>query len=100
MSNISIDQTTRLRVNSINYSKGKITRFIVSVLMSYNDMKCKEKQIRNRFLKLTISLFLLFFCLTLSLPWKYLPNSGCKYSSLLNVFLKDFFFTTCKDEPL
>ena len=90
MSNISVDQaTTRLRVNSINkllVSKGKITRFIVSFLMSCNDMKYKEKQIQNTFLKLTISLFLLFFCLTLSLPWKYWPNLGCKYSPLLNVF--------------
>ena len=89
MSNISIDQaTTRVRVNSINYLlvKEKITRFIVSFLMSCNDMKCEEKQIQNRFLKLTISLFLSFFCLTLSLPWKYWPNLGCKYSPLLTVF--------------
>ena len=54
-------------------------------------MKCKEKQIQNRFLKLRISLFLLFFCLTLSLPWKYWPNLVCKYWPLLNVFFYKTF---------
>ena len=59
--------------------------FIVNLLISYKEVKCKEKEIQNSFLKLTICLFFLFLCLMFSLPWKYWSKLGCKYGSFLNV---------------
>ena len=53
--------------------------------MSCKEERCKEKEIQNGFLKLTICLFLLFFCLMFSLLWKYWPKLGCKYSSFSDV---------------
>ena len=75
-------------------------RFIVSLLMSYKDVKCKEKEIQNSFLKLTTCLFLLFVCLMFS----SCGNIGVKQVvSMLRssiYFLCDFLFTICKDELL
>ena len=75
-------------------------RFIVSLLMSYKDVKCKQKEIQNSFLKLKTCLFLLFVCLL----FYSCGNIGLnQFVSMLRpsiYFLCDFLFTKCKDELL
>ena len=41
-------------------------RFTVSLLLTYKDVKCKEKELQRTFLKVTTCLLLLFLCLLFS----------------------------------
>ena len=74
--------------------------FIVSLLMSYKDVKCKEKEIQNSFLKLTTCLFLLFVCLTFSSCGNIGLNQVVSMLRSSIYFLSDFLFTKFKDEIL
>ena len=74
--------------------------FIVSSLMSYKGVKCKEKEIQNSFLKLTTCLFLLFVCLMFSSCGNIGLNQVVSMLRSSIYFLCDFLFTKCKDELL
>ena len=75
-------------------------RLIVSLLMNYKDVKCKEKEIQNSFLKLTTCLFLLFVCLMFSCCGNIGLNQIVSMLRSLIYFLYDFLFTKFKDELL
>ena len=75
-------------------------RFIVSLLMSYKDVKCKQKEIQNSLLKLTTCLFLLFVCLMFSSCGNIGLNQFVSMLRSSVYFLCDFLFTKCKDELL
>ena len=75
-------------------------RFIVTLLMSYKDVKWKEKEIQNSLLKLTTCLFLLFVCLMLSSCGNIGLNEVVSMLRSSIYFLCEFLLTTCKGEPL
>ena len=68
----------------------KLVRLTLSSELKFNIAQGKQKEIQNRFRKLTICLFLLFLCLVFSLPWK----KTASISRQVHVILKCCFCET------